>query len=1036
MPSSERKIATMLFADLVGSTALAADEDPEQTRVVLERFYDAVSEEIEATGGTVEKFAGDAVLAVFGVPAAHEDHAERALHTALAIRARVQRLFGDRLRLRIGVATGEVVAGAPRAGSSFVAGDAVNVAARLEQAAMPGEILVGDRTAALVGAAFALSDPRTIEAKGKEGGISARRLLDALALARPRSVLGETFVGRGPELGALRDAYGRVVNRRAPAVVTVLGEPGVGKSRLLAEFASWLGRQEPAPLQRTGRCLSYGRGLTYRPMGDVLRDDLGLLESDPPAQALERLGERAILGLSMGLDVAGDLHPLVVRERLAQAWVALLDERTAEAPVVLLVEDVHWAEEPLIELLRAIRSRVRGPLLLITTARPEATDGLASDTRLELDPLTTGVAEEMVTALLGKGLPAPVRDIVVTRAEGNPLFIEELLATLIDRGKLRRSEGTWTAEQGIEARDLPDTVQSVLAARIDLLPAPEKRALQAASVVGRVFWVAPVLAVLGAEADLAVLERRGFVQRAVESSIVGDMEYSFKHQLTREVAYASLTRAERGLLHAAVAGYLEPDADDARAPILAHHYEQSVRDDYASLAWADDPDELDRLRARALHWLRLAARRAAARYEMDAAAAMYERAIELAPDDPTRFELWRALSEVHSLRYDTRGFVRASEQAIELAPDAGTVTSLFGELALRSCTAWLAWNPPLPRSRVEDWIERALAGSGPHSRERAMALVARAWHADRAEDVAAEALAIADQIGDPELIAWALRVRVIAAMQAGDYAQAAAGSERILGLLQRIDDPGHRETLIENTALRVAAATGHFEEARQYSQLVSSWVQDLTPHNRLHGAAYALEIEELTGDWERVRALEPRVERAVDDNLDTPCVRNARSLLVCALAETALGHDEAAARLAQRAAALGIEGYDRELAAPRLRMALQRGDLPEATRLLDGYGRPVLRFMFDMAGATAWLDASAALGRWDDIEREAPALAVPGTCLEPFALRALGIARDDGPLLERAARAFARLGLDWFVGAGRVRAAGRTRGRTSSGSSP
>jgi len=1015
MPSSERKVATMLFADLVGSTALAASEDPEHTRVVLDRFYEAITEEIEATGGTVEKFAGDAVLAVFGVPVAHEDHAERALHAALAIRARVRHLFGERLRLRIGVNTGEVVAGAPRMGSSFVSGDAVNVAARLEQGAAPDEILVGERTAALVGAAFALSEPRTIEAKGKHGGVAARLVIGALATVRPRGILGQAFVGRDRELGTLAAAYRRVAERRTPSVVAVIGEPGVGKSRLLAELAHRLSRLKPVPLQRTGRCLSYGRGLTYRPMGDVLRQDLGLLDSDSPALALERLGDRAILGLSLGLDVAADLHPQVVRERLAQAWIAHLDERARQAPVVLVIEDVHWAEEPLIELLRTLRKRASGPLLLITTARPEAADRLATDIRVELDPLTTVAAGDMVTALVGEGLPDAVRDLVVVRAEGNPFFIEELLATLIDRGKIRRSDGTWMVQEAIDAGDLPDTIQAVLAARIDLLPAAEKRALQAASVVGRVFWDAPVFAVSDAEADLAVLERRSFVHRAEESSVVGEVEYSFKHQLTREVAYASLPRAERGRLHAALGRYLERNADDARAPILAHHYEQSVRDDYAALAWADEPDELDRLRGRALHWLRLAAGRAAARYEMDAAVAMYERAIELAADDPTRFDLWRALAQVQSLRYDTRGFVSASERAIELAPDPGTVTSLYAELALRSCTAWLAWNPPLAQARVEGWIERALAHSKPDSRERAMALVARAWHADRAEETAAEALSIADQAGDPELVAWALRVRVIAAMQSGKYEEATAGSERILGLLDRIGDPGHRETLVENTALRVAAATGRFDEARRYSELVTAWVKDLTPHNRMHGAAYALEIEELVGDWGRIRELEPRVERAVDDNRDTPCVRNARSLLVCALAEVVLGDDEAAERLANRAAVLGIEGYDRELTAPRLRMALLRGDVAEVARLLDGYGRPTLRFMFDMAGATAWLDASAALGRSNDIEREAPALAVAGTCIEPFALRALGIARGDTKLQERANRLFTDLGQDWFA---------------------
>jgi len=294
-----------------------------------------------------------------------------------------------------------------------------------------------------------------------------------------------------------------------------------------------------------------------------------------------------------------------------------------------------------------------------------------------------------------------------------------------------------------------------------------------------------------------------------------------------------------------------------------------------------------------------------------------------------------------------------------------------------------------------------------------MALVARAWHAYRAVETAGEALAIAERIGDPELMGWALRVHVIACMQSGRYDTAATGATRILSLVDRVEDPGDRETLIENTALRVAAVTGRFDEARRFSDLVSDLVQDLTPHNRLHAAAYSVEIEELTANWDRIHELEPRVERAVGDNRDTPCVRNARSLLVCALAETARGNHEHAQRFVELASTVGVEGHDRELTAPRLRMALLRGDAAEAHRLVSDYGRPTLRFMFDMAGATAWLDAAAALGLRSAVEDEADFLSQPGTCLEPFALRALGIVRGDRELVDRAGDRFAALGLRW-----------------------
>ena len=942
--AGERKIATMLFADLVGSTEMASSSDPERTRALLDRFYDAVTEEIEATGGTIEKFAGDSVLAVYGVPVAHEDHAERALHAAIAMRERLRSVFGDALRLRIGVNTGEVMVGTPRAGSSFVSGDPVNVAARLEQGAAPGQILVGERTAAAVGAAFEFSDAETIAAKGKHEGVVARALVAALAVARPRGRLGEAFVGRSPELEVLEELYESVTARRAPELVVVAGDAGVGKSALVDHAVERLVRGVEPPLVRTGRCRPYGRGLTYRPFGDVLREELGLLESDPPEQALRLLGERAILGVALGLDVGEDAHPLVVRERFHAAWVDLLGELAANRPLVLVIEDVHWAEEPLLELLRDIRERVVGPVLLVATARPEAAALLNASVRIDLAPLSQEDATEVVVTLLGSELPPRVGALVVNRAEGNPFFLEELLAALVDRGAIVRHDGAWVLASDLGELHLPDTVQAVLASRIDLLPDTEKRALQTASVIGRVFWEAPVNELMGElQLDLGLLLEREFVLAQPESSLAGETEYAFRHQLTREVAYASLPKAERGRLHAAVAERLERGGDETLAALVAHHYEQAVQEDYAELAWPDDPDGVGRLRAKALHWLRIAAQRAAKRYEMEAAVVMLERALELAPDRAAEFELWRILADVQSLRYDTRGFVSAMEHAIALAPGDETATSLYAELALRSCTAWLAWNPPLSPEVVAGWIDRVLAQSASTSRERAMALVARAWHGDRAGETAGEALAVAERVGDPELVAWALRVHVIASTQSGRYETATAESTRILGLLDRVEDPGHRETLIENTALRVAAATGHFEEARGYADLVSEIVRDLTPHNRLHATAYAVEIEELTGNWTRIHELEARVEQAVDENRFTPCVRNARSLLVCALAETALGDDERARRLVQLASTLGIEGHDRELTAPRLRIALLQGDTAEAYRLVEAYGRPTLQ---------------------------------------------------------------------------------------------
>jgi class 3 adenylate cyclase len=366
MPAEERKLATVLFADLVGSTELAGGQDPERVRAMLDRFYDAMAAEVERAGGTVEKFVGDAVMAAFGAPAAHEDDAERALHVALGMQRRMGELFGGRLALRIGVNTGDVVVGQPREGSSFVTGDAVNVCARLEQAAAAGEILVGERTVAAARGAFEFAEPATVQAKGKPGGVVCRKLVRALSLMRPRGISGlePVFIGRGGELADLQQAYDRVVSTGQPHLVTVVGDAGVGKTRLVREFWRWLGGDPHRPLLRSGRCLSYGHGITYWPLGEVLKEHFGILDSDPPDAAAGRVAGREGLGFTLGLAPPEGMHPLSVRDRLQTSWVGFLQELASERPVAVLIEDLHWAGDELCDLLAMLTGRVAGPVLL------------------------------------------------------------------------------------------------------------------------------------------------------------------------------------------------------------------------------------------------------------------------------------------------------------------------------------------------------------------------------------------------------------------------------------------------------------------------------------------------------------------------------------------------------------------------------------------------------------------------------------------------------------------------------------------------
>ncbi len=394
----ERKRATILFADLVGSTELSASLDPEHARDLLDRFYDAMEAEIALGGGTVEKFIGDAVVAVFGAPAAQEDHAERALQVALWMQERLQELFGGRLSLRIGVNSGEVVVGRPREGSSFATGDAVNVAARLEQAAEPGRALVGERTASLVGSAFELGEPRTVEAKGKEGGVVCRELRRMRAPRRPRGGHGleARFVGRKRELEWLEDMVARAQAEGRPRLAMVVGEAGMGKTSLVRQLRE---RLPAGTAFRLGRCLSYGRGVTYSALADVLRQELGLRQEDSAEDTLERLAGREILGLTLGLDVAGDLDPRAALLRLQDEWVQLISQLGARGPAVLVIEDLHWAAEPLVEVLERVLSDAEGPVLVLATMRPERAVFPAADT-LSLERLADGEVAELIEAAL------------------------------------------------------------------------------------------------------------------------------------------------------------------------------------------------------------------------------------------------------------------------------------------------------------------------------------------------------------------------------------------------------------------------------------------------------------------------------------------------------------------------------------------------------------------------------------------------------------------------------------------------------------
>jgi class 3 adenylate cyclase len=1010
----ERKLATMLFADLVGSTALASDQDPERTRLLLDRFYTGMAAEIRRVGGTLEKFAGDAVLAVFGAPTAYEDHAERGLHAALLMQRRLRELFGERLALRIGVNTGEVVLGQAHEGSSFVSGDAVNVAARLEQAAAPGEILAGERTVAAAGGAFEFGTPRSFEAKGKAEGVQCRPLLRALSLMRPRGVgaLPRTFVGRERELARLESAYRRAVELGSPQLVTIVGEAGVGKTRLVRELWDALARESSEALRRVGRCIPYGRTSAYQPLGEILKEHFAILDSDPPERVLGKLRGREILGLALGLDVTGDLHPLTVRERFREEWGSFLADLVTQRPTVLLIEDLHWAESALVELL-ALSARVGGPLMVLATSRPEGVTLEGGET-VRLEPLAGADRERLLVELLGSEPPSALRAIVA-RAEGNPFFIEEILSTLIDRGLLVHESDRWTLDELPPGFALPDSVRALLAARIDLLPPREKAALQAGAVMGRVFWAGAVRTLVDDEPDLALLEERVFVHRRSSSTLAHETEYAIKHSLTREVAYSGLPKGRRAHLHLGFAEWLERRGEgrDEHAAVLAHHYGEALRADYVELGWPDDADTPRRLRPKAVAWLRRAAALALGRYEIEECLVLLDRALELAPSDEIRAQLWREVGRANALRFDGEAFWAAMERSLQADHESASRAETYSLLAFETSSRGAMWRNRPATELVDEWVERALELAERDSSERVRALVARAyWDPARGEEQAREASVLADRLGDLDLRSVAWGALAAAAFEAGRFEDAYAWTRQRLELLPQITDLDRVAEILE-LAVPAVTAVGRMAEGRALARKNEEVGQRLSPHHRLHAVAQATDVEELAGRWAAIRELTPLVEERVAANVATPCVRNARSLLLCALAWAHEGNEARARELERAADELRLEGYGYALDPPRLRLALVRGDLRSVERLLEV--RPAKTYTMGAGATAARLDGLAALGVRERVEAEAAPWLRPGIYLEPFALRALGIVRRSEELIEGAIARFGALELDWHA---------------------
>jgi class 3 adenylate cyclase/tetratricopeptide (TPR) repeat protein len=635
----ERKLASVLFVDIVDSTRLVTGADPEVVRRRVTRFFETVSACVEQHGGIVEKFAGDAVMAAFGVPQAHEDDALRAARAALAMREAVD---GLELQARIGIEAGEVVVDG--AESTFATGEAVNLAARLQEVARPGEILVGPTAYRLAAGALVVEDAGPLELKGIDGALRAWRVVDLLDGPRRPAGPRAPLVGRDAELELLENTYSRSLRDRRAHLFTIYGEAGVGKSRLAREFLDGVERASVL----IGRALPYGEGVTYWPLGEMVKAAAGISDDDPLEEAFAKLRECCaeeavadVLGLAAGLMEAleGERSPQEIAWAAREVMQGIADVQ----PLILLFEDIHWAEAPLLDLIEHIADWVRAPVLILCLARPELLDarsgwggGRVRSTSIELEPLSVEDSAELVDQLLSQlagatgERPMALPQEAIDRAEGNPLFVEETIRMFVESGA-----GNGSADR------VPDTLQALIAARIDHLHPSAKTLLQRASVVGRVFWrgalehLAPDVDEHGALLD--DLLQREFLLREPRSSISGETAYRFKHALIREVAYTGMAKVARAQYHARFAEWLAERTGEELVEIRAYHLDQAV--EFLTELEGAPPQDLAVDTASALV---KAAKRAIAREAFANARALALRALELRPTLGARYIAARA----------------------------------------------------------------------------------------------------------------------------------------------------------------------------------------------------------------------------------------------------------------------------------------------------------------------------------------------------------------------------------------------------------
>jgi class 3 adenylate cyclase len=1064
-PEEMLKLVTVLFADVAGSTRWAETLHPEDARDLMADYFTAMAAEIRSEGGTIEKYIGDAIMAVFGVPTVHEDDAVRAVRAAWRMFERLRSWNEARdpaltLEIRIGLSTGVVLASGVSGDDLHVTGDAVNTAARLQQAAEPGTIVVAERTARAVRSHFELGAlPAPLALKGQSEALAAWLVEGYRETGEAGDIPSITapLVGRDHELAVLRTTFDHVRRESRPALLTVIGDAGVGKSRLVREFLSPLEGEAKVLI---GRCLPYGEGVTLWPLAEMLKSEAGLLDTDlsdeasakiarlveasiEPELAGDRARTAAALASTLGLrppgDPLGSLDPRDLYLELVGAWRALLASLGRQAPLLAVVEDLHWADPTMLGVLDELAERVDGPIVFLCTARsdllrsrPDWGGGRRNFSSLPLDPLSSEESARLVSFLPGvDDLPAGLRLRILERAGGNPFYLEEIIRHLINDGLLVWEGQRWRARRGIEEVEIPDNVHAVVLARLDLLAPDEKRVAQRAAVVGRVFWdgaIARLVRVDDLDGALQTLRRREFVLERLSSSIPGYREYVFKHVLIRDVAYASLPRAERGRAHAETAAWIEQTRGERTAELaepLAHHYDAAY-----SFLREDD------FRRSARGYLLDAAANAHRRFAIQQGERLARRAVELSEGSAERVEALEALGDLHYLAFLGDAAWRTYGEALAELSHRDPASARLAAKATLFGARFIGSMHDLPEvETVRDVIERGLLAAPAPGPERTLLLLNRGFlviqregrRDDEVDVLVRDAAAAADELGDADLLSAALDLVQTHEEQRGRRGDSYRTSLRRIELIPRLTDVkeiGDSYAVAARSALHL----GRYRDAEAHASACVERARRIDSGSYLHGLTWRVAARFALGEWEGALADQAELERvtALAPQELPPGFTMGAYTRVALCHELRGEHDDADTYIGLALRYVEHSGYarvrGRSIHVPPLALALaRRGRFEEALALIPYVPGSV------SAGMTleALCEIAAARERWDEAARlvaaagqeaevgEQLSLPLYADRLAGRAAGASGALTEAAELLRRSADGFAAIGAGW-----------------------